>query len=141
MTATEKKLAKLKKGLLSALRKESADFGLYVVPNAEMERLRRALRARRDFKGAEARKIAHEKEVNVLSFPEPKAFPHPETGKRWLGEVYLNRAFARLGADRLPFLMVHGVLHLLGYRHEKRRDIMKMEALERKLCRALGIRP
>jgi ssRNA-specific RNase YbeY (16S rRNA maturation enzyme) len=139
MKTTERTLLRFKKALLSALRKEGADFGLHLVSNAQMNEVRQELLARKDFKGAEARKIAREKMVNVLSFPETPGFPHPEVPKNWLGEVYLNAAFGRQHPDRLPALMVHGVLHLLGYRHDRLRDTMKMEMLEKKLCTQLKI--
>ena len=143
MNVSDKKLLRLKKSILTALRKADADFDLHLVTNAQMNRVRRALLARRDFKGPEARKITREKIVSVLSFPEPKDFPHPESRKRRLGEVYLNLDFGRQDAGgksgRLPALMVHGVLHLLGYRHDRLRDTIKMEALEKKLCKKLKI--
>jgi probable rRNA maturation factor len=34
---------------------------------------------------------------------------------------------------------VHGVLHLLGYDHERATDARRMEALERKILAGLGI--
>lgn len=139
MNAQEKKLLGLKKRILTALRKAGADFDLHLVKNAGMERVRRALLARKDFKGPEARKIAKEEMVNVLSFPEPEGFPHPDNKKIFLGEVYLNLDFEKREPGRLPALMVHGVLHLLGYRHDGLRDTMKMQALEKKICRALKI--
>lgn len=139
MNAREKKLLLLKKRLLTALRKEGADFELHLVTNPEMNRVRRALLKRKDFKGPEARKIAREEMVNVLSFPEPAGFPHPDSRKRRLGEIYLNLDFGRREPARLGTLMVHGVLHLLGYRHDRLRDTIKMEALEKKLCKKLKI--
>ena len=139
MNAREKKLLLLKKRLLTALRKEGADFELHLVTNPEMNRVRRALLKRKDFKGPEARKIAREEMVNVLSFPEPAGFPHPDSLKRRLGEIYLNLDFGRREPARLGTLMVHGVLHLLGYRHDRLRDTIKMEALEKKLCKTLKI--
>lgn len=123
-----------KRKLLAALHEKDADFELYLLANVEMNRVRRALLARRDFRGAEARKIAREEMVDVLSFPEPKGFPHPDSRKRRLGEVYLN-----LDAARPKSLVVHGVLHLLGYRHDRLRDTIKMKALEEKLCKKLKI--
>ena len=139
MSVSEKKLLRFKKRLLTALRKGGADFDLHLLTNAQMNRVRRALVARRDFKGPEARKIAREKMVNVLSFPEPADFPSPESRRRRLGEVYLNLDFEPKNPGRLPALMVHGVLHLLGYRHDRLRDTIKMEALEKKLCKKLKI--
>jgi probable rRNA maturation factor len=35
-------------------------------------------------------------------------------------------------------MVMHGVLHLLGYDHMRERDAMKMEALETKLLARLG---
>ena len=139
MTVTEKRLLLLKKKLLAALRKEGADFDLHLLTNAEMNRLRRKLLARKDFKGPEARKIAKEEMVNVLSFPEPPGFPDPAGKKRRLGEVYLNLEFGRKNPGSLATLMVHGVLHLLGYRHDRLRDTIKMEALEKRLFKRLQI--
>jgi rRNA maturation RNase YbeY len=73
--------------------------------------------------------------VDVLSFPEPPNFPHPERRKRFLGEVYLNKNLIKLGEKRVGFFLIHGLLHLLGYSHGKKRDTVRMERLERKLLR------
>ena len=129
----------LKRKLLAALHQEDADFDLHLVTNTQMDRVRRKLLDRKDFKGPEARKIAREEMVNVLAFPEPEGFPHPDSRKRRLGEVYLNKDLERREPDRLGALLVHGVLHLLGYRHDRRRDTIKMEALEKKLRKKLNI--
>ena len=37
-------------------------------------------------------------------------------------------------------LVVHGVLHLRGYQHEKKRDAARMEAREIRILRRAGIR-
>lgn len=72
---------------------------------------------------------------DVLAFPEPGRFPHPELqGKRLLGEVYLNR---ELDPERLGPILIHGVLHLVGYAHERKNDILKMERMERKLIKII----
>jgi ssRNA-specific RNase YbeY (16S rRNA maturation enzyme) len=76
---------------------------------------------------------------DVLAFQEPAAFPHPERRRRVLGEVYLNK---ELSPDRLTFLLIHGILHLSGFSHEKKRDIVKMERLEKRLFQKFsGHRP
>lgn len=137
------RLIVFKRRLLKVLPTETpADFDLLTVSSKEMESIRQSLLKRKDFKGPEARKIASEEIVDVLSFPEPKGFPHPESRNRYLGEVYLNLsvgASSVAGEVRLKMLMVHGVLHLLGYRHTLVRDTIKMEALEKKICRELNI--
>lgn len=76
--------------------------------------------------------------VDVLSFREPKAFPHPEARELLLGEVYLNQEIGNRDPGRLRFLLLHGILHILGYDHESRRDIIKMEKMEETLWRAIS---
>ena len=73
------------------------------------------------------------KEIDVLAFPEPRRFPHPEEKRRVLGEVYLNRALTLNDRRRASYLLGHGFLHLLGYRHGSRSDMIKMEKREQQL--------
>jgi rRNA maturation RNase YbeY len=131
----ERSLAKVKPTLLKALRKEGADVLVHVVRNSDMENIRQALLERKDFIGREARKISAEEQINVLAFQEPSKFPHPESTKVLLGEIYLNYDFEK-NKDRyavLAPLFIHGLLHLLGYEHWTNRDTIRMQALEKKL--------
>lgn len=75
--------------------------------------------------------------VDVLSFPESPDFPHPDDPAR-LGEIFLNWDAFKDDFDHLRFLLVHGVLHLLGYTHDGTRDTITMEGLERTLCRRIA---
>ena len=70
---------------------------------------------------------------NVLAFPEPKHWPHPEKKNTGLGEIYLNQDLAKGNINELTCLLIHGILHLLGYDHKKKSDRIKMEKLEKKL--------
>lgn len=133
MTALENKLDQAKPVLLKALRRTDADFVFYVVRNREMNKIKKELMSRPDFRGREARKIAAEETVNVLSFPEPESFPHPESGKKMLGEIYLNYDYGRGRFEVLGPLFIHGFLHLLGYLHWTKRDTIKMQKLEKHL--------
>lgn len=85
--------------------------------------------------------------TNVLSFP---AGGHTRAGagqSRFLGDVVLAqetlaREAAELGLpfdDHLQHLVVHGLLHLLGYDHETHHAAQKMEALEVRILGRLGI--
>ncbi len=75
---------------------------------------------------------------NVLSFEASKDFPHPETKKyQPLGEIYLNPKYIQENNEDLTYMLVHGLLHLLGYDHKNKSDRMKMEAEEQRLCRAI----
>jgi probable rRNA maturation factor len=93
-------------------------------------------RLNHDFRGKD-------KPTNVLSFPADRV-----PGRRVeLGDIALAQGVVRreareqgkTAADHLAHLMVHGVLHLLGYDHETEPEAGRMEALERKALAALGI--
>lgn len=76
-------------------------------------------------------------EKNVLAFPAPKGFPHPDTNLKPLGEIYLNPDYIRKNKEGLGFMFVHGFLHLLGYDHKKENDRIKMEKREAELIKKL----
>lgn len=73
--------------------------------------------------------------VDVLSFEEPEGFPHPESAQRFLGEVFVNKERYGNDPDRLIFLVIHGILHLIGFRHDRKRDTIEMQRIEKELCR------
>jgi len=88
----------------------------------------------RDFRG-------QNKPTNVLSFPAPA------NGERYLGDVALAygvtqreaRAAKKPFADHATHLVVHGVLHLLGFDHASARQAKVMEPLETRILAELGI--
>jgi probable rRNA maturation factor len=82
-----------------------------------------------------------DKPTNVLSYPSGE--------KAFLGDVVLARQTVwreareqkKAPADHLAHLVVHGTLHLLGHDHETSdADAERMEALERRILKRLGIR-
>lgn len=86
--------------------------------------------------------------TNVLAFPCSAAGdPAIDGGERLLGDVVMAFETARVEADRmgLPLrnhvahLIVHGVLHLLGYDHETDAEAAAMEQLEVEALAGLGI--
>ncbi len=84
--------------------------------------------------------------TDVLSFPAAdEAAPGAPGGARHLGDIVIATGVARrqaraaghrLGAE-LRCLALHGLLHLLGYDHE--RDTGQMERLESRLRREGGL--
>ncbi|NYZ12987.1 rRNA maturation RNase YbeY [Azospirillum sp. RWY-5-1] len=96
----------------------------------------------RDYRGKD-------KPTNVLSFALTEAAgPEPEPGAPiLLGDVILAReTVVREAAeqgkpedDHLTHLVVHGVLHLLGYDHEQDDEAEAMERLETRVLAGLGI--
>ncbi len=89
--------------------------------------------------------------TNVLSFANDDALEGlqlaPADQPCLLGDVILASGVtfeeARLQGkqieDHLTHLVVHGVLHLLGYNHEQEAEAQSMEALETKILADLGI--
>ncbi len=102
---------------------------------------------------------AQDKPTNVLSWPaedlapeHPGALPFPpEPGTPDdplpLGDIALALETCRREAeaartplpDHLAHLIVHGLLHLLGYDHETEADALLMEATETAILETMGI--
>ena len=124
LTWNDKKIKALADTILKKMHVRGATLDIFLLGNKEMTALK-------------ARFIKKKTEPNVLSFPEPAKFPHPEMKKRYLGEIYLNRDILKKSPERAKVLLLHGVLHLLGYDHKKRSDIVEMESLEKKMLESL----
>ncbi len=85
--------------------------------------------------------------TNVLSFPAPPERSETGPDDPVLGDVVFAReTIAREAQDQgKPFrnhvshLIVHGVLHLLGYDHQSGHEAGQMEDLERKILARLDI--
>lgn len=128
-------LRRLARGLAKALRQENSYCEVYLVGKEFMNK-------------------------NVLAFPAPKNFPHPNTKLKPLGEIYLNPDFIAKDSPypnmmvtklrtkdyglwtpsselraKLSYLFIHGLLHLLGYDHKKESDRIRMEKQERNLLK------
>ncbi len=99
----------------------------------------------RDFRGID-------RETDVLSFPSDEVVRRPRladarpAASRFFGDIVIARGVARRQAraeghselTELRVLALHGLLHLLGYDHE--RDRGRMQTLERRLRRLGGLR-
>ncbi len=79
---------------------------------------------------------------NVLTFVY-----HEQDAALLMGDLVLCAQVVALEAraqqkalqDHYAHLTVHGVLHLAGFDHDKRRDAAKMEAAEAKILATLGV--
>ena len=90
-----------------------------------------------------AEHMGEEAPTDVLSFPLDGADPDP-VGTRLVGDVVVCPAYAARNAapdGGLALLVVHGVLHLLGYDHADAVDAARMQARERELLAACYRRP
>ncbi len=90
--------------------------------------------------------------TNILSFPtalpqEVQTMVESETGRRPLGDLVIcapvvNREACKQGKPFLhhwAHLVIHGVLHLLGYDHDQKSQAVGMELLETDILAALGV--
>lgn len=84
--------------------------------------------------------------TDVLSFPlEPESFPTPPGQLPYLGEVAISVPQAKRQAEEaghsldqeVAHLLVHGLLHILGYDHEEEEDAQRMEAKEAEILNLL----
>lgn len=80
-----------------------------------------------------------DKGTNILSFESPD-FPDPEKKPRHLGEIYLAPDYISNHNEDILRLLVHGILHLLGYDHEKsKRAARVMERKEEEIFEKAGL--
>lgn len=83
--------------------------------------------------------------TDVLSFPTGEA--DPDSSAVYLGDVVISvpRAQQQAAAeghseeDELQLLVAHGILHLLGYDHEKSSDKKRMQAVQDEIIKQLGL--
>ena len=83
--------------------------------------------------------------TDVLSFPASHV--DPESGKTYLGDVILSypraadqaKEFGESILDEIQLLVVHGVLHLLGYDHKSSSQKINMWETQNMILDQLGI--
>ncbi len=82
------------------------------------------------------------KPTNVLSFPAGVGAPEGQIGDIVMAFETLEREAQEQDvpfSHHLQHLVVHGVLHLLGYDHETTADAERMEALEIAILSKFGV--
>jgi len=94
--------------------------------------------------------------TDVLSFPIETAVPGSPPARApggppiELGDIFISPSVVRRNAERqevrfedeLALMVVHGLLHLLGWDHEDDDDATRMESRERELLARIGrVRP
>jgi len=79
-----------------------------------------------------------DKPTNVLSFPGSDGYAGDIAIAYGVTKKEATAAAKTVG-DHAAHLVVHGVLHLAGYDHERPKDAQVMEPLEVKILKRLGI--
>ena len=122
-------LQKIAQAILDAMGRTEAELSLALIGNAEMRRLNATYR-KKDYP------------TDVLSFPIEAS---PGMGAL-LGDVIISVDKAReqalergcTEAEEIVTLLIHGIVHLLGYDHERSaKDAQAMKRQESKIRRAL----
>jgi probable rRNA maturation factor len=83
--------------------------------------------------------------TDVLSFPSGEV--DPDTSDVYLGDVVISlpRAHEQASAEGHPIveevqlLVIHGILHLLGYDHENAKDKKRMQVTQDSILTDLGV--
>lgn len=141
-----------------ALRLPAGSLAVCLVTNAEIARWNRAYRGKRGSTDvlsfpadAEQWQRRNRKAQRNASVRQARRFPRratagsPSFAASYLGDIAIApavarrnaRRFGRTFAEEMRILMVHGMLHLMGYDHET--DTGQMDRRERRLRRALGL--
>jgi probable rRNA maturation factor len=112
-------------------RREDGELSIRVVDSDEGQALNR------DYRGRDYA-------TNVLSFPAelPPGVPLPILGDLVLCAPVIAREASEQGKalkHHYAHMVVHGVLHLLGYDHTQDAEAEAMEAIERAILASLGM--
>jgi probable rRNA maturation factor len=114
------------------LPKPLSEVSIALIDDAAMRRLNRTFRHMN-------------KTTDVLTFPADSSYADPRTEARPLGDIVISVEQARRQAIRekhsvateVRYLIVHGILHALGYDHES--DNGEMNELEVDVREAVGL--
>jgi len=136
MTIDRARLSRLAQTVLSEVGESSADVGLSLIGDRRMRGLNLRFRGK-------------DRSTDVLAFAArdaraPRAMRQPS---RPLGDVVISVPTAMRQAKReqrsldeeIVTLLVHGILHLCGYDHERSKgEALRMQRKERMVRRSLG---
>lgn len=125
--------------VLDAVGERQSELSMELVGDRRMRRLNRLYRKK-------------DRTTDVLAFPMREALAPHVAGltTNMLGDVVISVPQARRQAieagrqldDEIVSLLVHGVLHLCGYDHERsEKEAARMHRRERQLLRAIGPAP
>jgi len=124
-------LRRIAETLLRAVKQSRAELSIALVGDREMRPLNAKYRKKNQT-------------TDVLSF---FVVDQPMAGAKILGDVVISVEQARRQAkergktlkSELVTLLIHGILHLLGYDHESDADADAMERLERTILARVGV--
>ena len=125
-------IRRLARTILEALNHPGKEIGILFVDDREIRDLNKQY-------------LKRDRPTNVLSFPMAQG-EFSEINPQVLGDVVISVETALREAhesglnleQEISFLLIHGILHLLGYDHTGREG-GRMEVVEEDLCGKLGL--
>ncbi len=131
---SRREMAAFTRDVLLALKKSAqiSDVSIAFVDDAAMQQLNKRYRHKN-------------RTTDVLTFPADASYADPRAKKRPLGDIVISVDQARRQAadekhslaTEVRYLILHGILHALGYDHET--DQGEMNALELKVRERVGL--
>lgn len=120
-----RRIKKAAESALSFLGVKNSYLEIFLIDGRRMRGLNRKFRGK-------------DRATNVLSFPASEPL---RPGRKYLGEIFINPSFIEKKKDDHVLLIIHSLLHLLGYNHQKNNDRIRMERMERRIAQSLGLQP
>ena len=105
---------------LSALSKKNVHLDIFLVSKRKMHAINRT-------------HCGKNYSTNVLAFEHPNNFPVSSDLEMELGEIYLCPGHIKKHKEDIYHMLLHGILHLVGFNHENKSDRIKMEKTEEDL--------
>ena len=129
----KKKLRKAEKSI-DIFKKNELNFSLLLSGDQEIKKLNKKFRKKN-------------KITDVLSFPfHEKKILHKILKKKkniYLGDIIINlnkiikQSNKKSFSDEFDKIWIHGLTHLLGYRHKLKKDFLSMQRLENKIIKSV----
>ena len=76
--------------------------------------------------------------TNILSFPEVTGWPSLDEDRKGLGDIFLAPVYFKKKEGDIQLIIIHGILHLIGYRHNGQREAKRMERKEEEVRRIIS---
>lgn len=115
----ERPLGKTAEGFFK-FHKERKEVEIYIVNSSQIRKLNFKYRG-------------VDKSTDVLAIENPE-FPGKEN---YLGEIYLNPSSLKSKPYDIDYILIHGLLHLMGFTHQGKSDNMEMEKREKEVLKWL----
>jgi probable rRNA maturation factor len=121
--------------VLTMERKEDCEVSIFITDDVEIRKLNKSYRG-------------VDKTTDVLAFAMREGVDG-DLNQEILGDVVISLATAKLQSAiynydlevEMSLLVSHGVLHLLGYEHKEKSDLLIMQQKQKETLRSLGFSP